>query len=111
MKWALWGNKTSSSLASACAGEGGEQCRLKQHCFISFFFFLFEVGKKMNLGNNPKMGYNRHNQTFLLKKSIFINFLWSVLSSPHPPDNTISSPYIQYSTLSSPISFLSECAF
>jgi hypothetical protein len=64
VKWALWGNKTSSSLASACAGEGGEQCRLKQHCFISFFFFLFEVGKKMNLGNNPKMGYNRHNQTF-----------------------------------------------
>jgi len=82
------------------------------HFFFLFSFFFLRLGKKMNLGNNPKIGYNRHNQTFFIKKeSIFIHFLWSVLFSPHPPDNTISSPHIQYSMLSSHISFLSECAF
>ena len=56
-----------SSLVSACAGEGGEQCRSKQHYF-SFFFFFLGWEKNKNLGNNPKIRYNRHNQKTLLKK-------------------------------------------
>ena len=41
----IQGSKTSPSPASACIGEGGEQCHSKQHCFSLGFFW-----------NNPKMG-------------------------------------------------------
>jgi hypothetical protein len=50
--------KISFYLASAHAGEEGEQCGLKRHCFG--FFFWKKKGNEFD--NNSKMGYDNNNK-------------------------------------------------